>query len=132
MSQQSISIDEKQKLFEFQKLFKISPSQITPEIYKFITETNDKAWKIAKDQRMPLETRTATYDIIKICHEILGRKWEDSWRPKENKKSFTKRVITVQERISNCDEFVKYLANRKIEDPTVTVISLAMIWSGQY
>lgn len=126
------SMESKEKLFEFHKLWKASPSSITPEIRKFVDEISTLAWNIAKDQSKPLEMRTSNFDIIKMCHEILGRNFKEEWRPKEGKKQFTKRVITKEEREANCDNFVRYIAARNLEDSTITVSDLAKVWSGSY
>jgi len=128
----TISIESKAKLFEFQKLFKASPASITPEIRIFTKALNTEAWNIGKDTTKTIEERNSAFDIIKICHEILGQNFKEEWRPREGKKQFTKRVITVEERQANCDAFVKYLASRNLEDPTVTVDALAKVWSGSY
>ena len=128
----TISMESKAKLFEFHKLWKASPASITPEIRTFTMALSDAAWKLAKDQSQTFEVRNGIYDVIKICHEILGRKWDDSWRPREGKKQFTKRVITVEERQANCDAFVTYISKRNLEDDTITVQQLALIWSGSY
>jgi hypothetical protein len=134
MSQQTItiSIEDKAKLFEFNKLFKSNPQSVTPEMRTFSISVVDKAWTMVKDQSLSIEVRNGFYDIIKAGHEILARKFDDSWRPREGKKQFTKRVITIEERQANCDSFVKYIGSRNLEDPIITVEQLARIWSGSY
>jgi len=136
MSQQTITLEDQHyaNIAEYHKLFKMSPQSITQEQRTYLGKVNDALWVIAGNKQKPIDDRIKHYGLIKLVHEILGRKFDDNWIPKvgSGAKQFTKRIISVEERQANCDAFVKYLASRNLEDPTVTVDALAKVWSGSY
>lgn len=128
-----ITDKEKDQVTEFNKLFKIAPTQITEEIRKVLKAINEKAWNIAKEKTLAVEDRIAAHDIIKSIHEILGMKYDDNWKPKASSGSGGNRgtwIATKEQRKENCEDFIKYVGVTVWNNltPFEIAMCLAKIW----
>jgi len=128
----SLSIDDKAKIFEFHKLFKANPQSVTPEITTFIKAKNEELWQIKGDEKLPVDARVAAFDMIKLCHEMLGRKFDESWKPKEGKKGGGNwKPLTKEQRAQNCKDFIDFMKSLGVTvspESTEWNLPLAMIW----
>jgi len=127
-----LTIDDKAKVFEFHKLFKVDPKSITEEARKWMMPVNNIAWEIAKNNSKTIDERNFAYDVIEKIHEMLGRKFDASWRPKEGKKGGGNwKPLTKEQRAQNCKDFIEFMKSLGVavypEHPE-GLQALAMIW----
>lgn len=126
-----ISTEEKLKLSDFHKIFKADPKSVTPEMRSFVMGINDKAWLIDKDEKLPLAERVAAFDLIRMCHEILARNFQESWKPKEKGKGGPGQtyIASAEQRKQNCEAFKTYLgATFHALTPFEQAVALANVW----
>lgn len=131
--QMVVTLEDREKIKEFYKLFKASPQSVTNDMRKLVSEKNEVFWNIKKDQNISLKEREEAFDFMRMCHEILGRQFKEEWKPNGKPAGQTKSwPSTKEQRIQNCNDFINFCSKTRWEalSPFEQAMVLAQIWGN--
>jgi hypothetical protein len=106
-----ITQQEKDQITEFYKLFKASPKDVTQQMRVTMNPILEKAWSIASNKTLAIDDRIKAHDIIKPIHDMLGKPYDDNWKPKASSsgRGGGTYIATKEQRKQNCNDFIAYV-----------------------
>ena len=130
----TVSVEEKKTVAVI--FDKVAANQaVTVEEKTKVGEINEKFWKIKNNNNGPIAERKEAFRFIEMCHRVLGRKFDQSWEPKEKKQGFGGKSWTAsnQQRSDNCDGLISYLKVLEVWDamsPYEQAMTVAKAWGS--